>query len=292
MIEAIALGQVMKAHHPVVGDNVIVQKAAAGDAYEIIEITERRNEIYRRIVRENKKKVIAANLDVLFIITAVSKPDYKSGLVDRYLLRALEWDIPTVIIFNKMDQFDNQFDLEHEIFKYEKLLGVQTFCVSSEKPDSTREEIEGLREKLNGKTAIALGQSGVGKSRLISSLSGGKVELISRRLAKGVEKGSHTTTWAEIIDCDSFLMVDSPGVRSLSVLDVTKEELPSFFPDLEPYFIKCKYKDCRHDDADKGCSFNQLDPEIQLDRALLERLASFKKMREEVESIPGWQKNS
>lgn len=291
LVEAIAPAQVLKNSHPVVGDNVILQKAAAGDAYDIVEVVERENEIYRRIVRENKKKVIAANLDVMFIVTAVSKPDYKPGLIDRYILRALEWDIPAVIIFNKMDQFEDQFDLKYETLKYEKLLGIQTFKVSSEDPDSTKKDLDTLLEKLNGKTAIALGQSGVGKSKLISTLSGGKIELLSRRLAKGVEKGSHTTTWAEIIDCEKFLMVDSPGVRSLSVLDVPKEELPSLFPDLEEYFIQCKFKDCRHEEKSKGCAFQNLDPEVDLERAVLERLESFKKMRDEVESIPEWQKN-
>ncbi len=85
-VEAIAPAQILKSAHPVVGDNVVLQKAAAGDGHEIFEVKERENEIFRRIVRENKKKVIAANLDVLFIVMAVSKPDYKSGLVDRYLL--------------------------------------------------------------------------------------------------------------------------------------------------------------------------------------------------------------
>ena len=292
IIEAIALREVIRGSHPVVGDNVILQKAVSGDAYEILEIVERENEIYRRIVRENKKKVIASNIDVIFIVTAVSKPDYKSGLIDRYLLRAIEWDIPTVVIFNKMDQFDGQFDLEFERYKYEKLLGAQTFCVSSEHPEETKEELETLREKLKNKTAICLGQSGVGKSKLISSLSDGKVELISRRLAKGILKGAHTTTWAEIIDCENFLIVDSPGVRSLSVLDVPKEELVSFFPDLEPYIIGCKFKDCRHEEMSKGCSFHGLDPEKMNDLAVLDRLHSYKKMRDEVESIPEWKKNS
>lgn len=291
MVEAIALREVIRSSHPVVGDNVILKKAAAGDAYDILEVIERENEIYRRIVRENKKKVIAANVDVIFIVVAVSKPDYKAGLVDRYLLRALEWDVPAVIIFNKMDQFEDQFDLDFERSKYQELLGAQTFCVSSEKPETTEQDIALLKEKLAGKTAIALGQSGVGKSRLISTLSGGKIELLSRRLAKGVEKGSHTTTWAEIIDCDDFLMVDSPGVRSLSVLDVQKDELPSFFPDLEPYFIECKFKDCKHEENSKGCSFLRLDPEVKLERAVLDRLESYKKMRDEVESVPEWRKS-
>ena len=290
LVEAIALREVIKASHPVVGDNVILQKAAAGDAYEILEVTERSNEIYRRIVRENKKKVIAANVDALFIVTAVSKPDYKSGLVDRYLLRAMEWEVPAVLVFNKMDQFEDQFDLDFEVFKYQALLGVETFQVSSEKPHETAHDIQRLKDKLWGKTAICLGQSGVGKSRLITTLSGGKVELVSRRLAKGVQKGSHTTTWAEIIDCENFLMVDSPGVRSLSVLDVSKEELPSYFPDLEPYFIQCRFPDCRHEQNSKGCAFHSLNPELRASKALLERLESFKKMRNEVESIPEWKK--
>lgn len=286
---AIALREIYKNHHPVVGDIVELIQTENGEDYEIINITPRINEIYRRIVRENKKKVIASNVDVIFIVTSVSKPDYKAGLIDRYLIRAIEWDVPVVIVFNKMDEFDNQFDIEFEKQKYE-FIGAQTYFLSSTHIEQFQDEFDRLQSALKDKSAICLGQSGVGKSKLISALSGGKVNLLSKDLAKGIKKGAHTTTWAEIIDCERFRMIDSPGVRSMSINDISKENLIEYFPQVAKRTALCRFADCRHLEDSKDCHFNTLDPEILEDRIVLDRLYSYMRMREEVETIPEWQK--
>lgn len=291
IVSATALREVIKKSHPVVGDNVLLQKNEVTNEYEITEIEERENEVFRKIVRTNKKKVIASNVDVILIVASVSKPDYKPGLIDRYLTRAVQWDIPAAIILNKMDEFDDQFDLEFEIQKFNHL-GVEVFQVSS--LDFTNQlynaSFKTLKDNLNNKTAICLGQSGVGKSKLITALSDGKADLLSSRLAKGVEKGAHTTTWAEIVDCENFLMIDSPGVRSLSVQDIDPEELPELFPDLNPLFQYCKFPDCKHEDNSKGCYFHTLDADDDHNAIILGRLFSFLKMRDEVDEIPHWER--
>jgi ribosome biogenesis GTPase len=291
MIQAVAHATVLKESHPVVGDNVIIKSSDQSDQYEIIELVERQNEVYRRIVRENKKKVSAANIDYLVVVTAVSKPVYKSGLIDRYLLRAVQWGIPAVVVFNKMDEFEDQFVLDFELEKWEKM-GAKTFLTSCEQEvdEEITKEMQQLKEFLKDKTALLVGQSGVGKSRLITTLSDGKVELLSKRLAKKYQKGSHTTTWAEIIDCENFLLVDSPGVRSMAVDDISADELPSLFPDLLAYFQQCKFNNCRHDENSKECAFNELDREDFDDLIILDRLESYCRIRDEVEKIPEWQK--
>lgn len=291
MIQAVAHATVLKESHPVVGDNVIIKSSDQSNQYEIIELVERQNEVYRRIVRENKKKVSAANIDYLVVVTAVSKPVYKSGLIDRYLLRAVQWGIPAVVVFNKMDEFEDQFVLDFELEKWEKM-GAKTFLTSCEQEvdEEITKEMQQLKEFLKDKTALLVGQSGVGKSRLITTLSDGKVELLSKRLAKKYQKGSHTTTWAEIIDCENFLLVDSPGVRSMAVDDISADELPSLFPDLLAYFQQCKFNNCRHDENSKECAFNELDREDFDDLIILDRLESYCRIRDEVEKIPEWQK--
>lgn len=291
MIQAVAHASVLKQEHPVVGDEVEL-KLSDSSQYEIIELLERKNEVYRRIVRENKKKVSAANIDYLIVVTAVSKPDYKPGLIDRYLLRSAQWGIPAVIIFNKMDEFEDQFVLDFELEKWEKI-GAKTFltsCVENFDDEITKEMNE-LKSFLKDKTAMLVGQSGVGKSRLISTLSDGKVELVSKKLAKKYSKGAHTTTWAEIIDCENFLLVDSPGVRSMAINDIFIEELPSLFPDLYDLFSQCQFNNCRHDEGSKGCYFQNLDREDFDDLIVLDRLDSYCKIRDEVEKIPEWEKN-
>lgn len=290
MVAATALREVIKKNHPVVGDNVILQKNDSNE-YEITDIVERENEVFRKIVRTNQKKVIASNVDVILIIVSISKPDYKPGLIDRYLTRAVQWDIPAAIVLNKMDEFDDQFDLDFELAKF-KHIGVDVFQINSVDPTDERfiEDFTTLKNNLHNKTAICLGQSGVGKSKLITALSDGKIELLSSRLAKGIKKGAHTTTWAELVDCENFLMIDSPGVRSLSVQDIHPDELPHLFPDIMYLFSNCKFPDCKHEDNSKGCYFHTLDPEVEEDVIVLGRLFSFMRMRDEVGEIPVWER--
>lgn len=291
IVSATVLREVMKKNHPVVGDEILISKSEHSDDFEITEILERENEVFRKIVRTNKKKVIASNVDVILIVSSVSNPKYKPFLLDRYLARAVQWDIPAAIVLNKMDQYEDDFELDFELEKF-KALGVKVFMLNSENPNDERfrEDFLELQGLLNDKTAICLGQSGVGKSKLISALSDGKVELLSSRLAKKIHKGAHTTTWAEIVDCENFLMIDSPGIRSLSLQDISATELPELFPDLGEAFSSCKFTDCKHEDNSKGCFFHTLDEENLGDRIMLNRIYSYLKLKEEIEAIPEWEK--
>ncbi|MAX66227.1 MAG: ribosome small subunit-dependent GTPase A [Bacteriovoracaceae bacterium] len=289
IVKAICLRELLKNEHLVVGDSVKIRPLKNDSRYEIFELIPRKNEIFRRIVRSNKKKVIASNVDVILIIASVSKPDYKPFLIDRYITRSVQWNIPAVIVFNKMDQFYDQFDLPMEKKKFD-YLGINHFEISNRESSAYFQNIKELRELLKNKTAICLGQSGVGKSKLISTLSQGQIELLSSRLAKGIQKGAHTTTWAELIELDDFFMIDSPGVRTLSVSDISINELPELFPDINQYFSKCQFKDCRHEENSKGCFFNQLDLDTDEGYIIYSRLVSYLKMREEVEAIPEWKR--
>lgn len=288
-VKAVCLREILKKDHVVVGDEVLIRPMENDERYEIYELCERKNEIFRRIVRINRKKTIASNIDVILIVASVSKPDYKPFLIDRYITRSVQWEIPAIVIFNKMDEFEDQFEIELEKKKFD-MLGVNYFEISNEKGSKFFNNIKDLQDLLQNKTAICLGQSGVGKSRIISSLSDGKIELLSSRLAKGIQKGAHTTTWAELIDLGDFYMIDSPGIRSLAVNDISTTELPELFPDLQPYFSQCQFKDCKHEQNSKGCYFNSLEFETDEEMILLNRLIAFLKMRDEIEKIPDWQR--
>ena len=296
LVLATAIGNLLKGDENLVpGDRVVLEKDLTSGQWTIKERYERKNEIRRMLPRENKVKITAANIDVMVIIVSVGKPAYKQGLIDRYLVRASQWEIPPVIVFNKMDEWDsdNELDLEFEQ-KRLQALKVPCFFVSSmsgfdqESLRSFGKILPDLRQLLLKKTTIFLGQSGVGKSTLINALGAGKFELKSGEIGK-VGKGKHTTTWAEIIDLGDFFLVDSPGIKSFSLSDLKKEDLPSLFPDLEQIFISCSFTNCSHEENAKGCAFygkgSSVGPE------LLSRLDSFKKILEEISERPSWEKD-
>lgn len=289
LVTATALGNLLKGDECsiVVGDYVIIENKT------IVEILPRTNELYRLIIREQKKKVTAANCDLLVIVCSVSRPEYKRGIVDRFLVRAHQWGIRPIVVFNKMDQYDpNLLDIQFELERMNHL-GVNCFEVSCTDPNFTNQYLEfgmsDLKKILQSKTSIFLGQSGVGKSKLIGLVSDGKIQLLSREVGK-VGKGTHTTTWSEIVDCDTMSLVDSPGIRSFGVEDLLVENLLSYFPDIEEHAGKCKFSNCDHFENSKGCYFHTLDKTYRSTQLILSRLDSFIRMKEEISSIPSYLK--
>ncbi len=290
MIVATALGNLLKGDENsiVVGDYVMI------DNHVIVEVLPRNNEIYRLIIREQKKKVTASNCDLLVIVSSVSRPEYKRGIVDRFLVRAHQWGIRPLMVFNKMDEYDSSLlDIEFEFDRMNQL-GIECFEVSAENPDYFPKYLAlglaELRDRLLNKTSIFLGQSGVGKSRLISQVSNGKISLLSNDVGK-VGKGKHTTTWSEIVDCETMSLIDSPGIRSFGVEDLLEEELITYFPDLEAGAVQCKFSNCSHSEESKGCFFRtKLESNSRTTQLILSRLESFCRMKEEISSTPSYLK--
>ncbi len=297
IVTATALAAQLKEDHIVVGDWIdISPPPQGGEEWKIENVVPRSSAIFRNLPREQKKKVIAANVDVILIVVSAGMPAFKRGLIDRYLVRSDFWEVPAFVIFNKMDLFnDGDFDL---IFEAERLkwLNARCFEVSSESkkytPRYLPDGFDELKTALKGKTAITLGHSGVGKSKLITALSDGLVNLLSGDL--GSEgKGAHTTTWAEVIDAQIFTLIDSPGVRSMSLSDLTKQDLLYCFSDVNEWSSKCQFSsNCTHEPNSKGCFFQKLDPALRETQLILSRLDSYKRVLEEVSELPDWSKKS
>ncbi|MCY4644833.1 MAG: ribosome small subunit-dependent GTPase A [Bacteriovoracales bacterium] len=292
MIEAFALGTLLKKMSIVVGDYVEIEEEK-GTA-KILRVKDRRNEIYRLSVREKKKKISVSNVDRLAIVFSVSGKAYKRGLLDRYLARAQQWLVPPIVIFNKMDQFSGLFDLEFEIQRLE-YCKVACFQVSSKglpfSPLGSAFGFRELQEELAHKTVFFTGQSGVGKSTLVSSLSGGKVVLKSAPTGK-MGKGIHTTTWSEIVESDNLTLIDSPGIRSFSLDDIREEELISLFPPLLAMARRCQFSNCTHRISSVNCSFYSKESySSPLEQKIIQSyLDSFHRLLEDVKKIPSWQK--
>ena len=291
MLTATALGNLLKGDENsiVVGDYVMIDEKNI-----IVEVLPRDNEMYRLIIRENKKKVTASNCDLMVIVSSVSRPEYKRGIVDRFLVRAHQWGIRPLMVFNKMDEYDQ--DLLDIKFEFDRMnnLGIECFEISAAhadyKPKYLQLGIEDLKQRLQGKTSIFLGQSGVGKSKLITAASEGKIKLLSRDVGK-VGKGTHTTTWSEIVDCESMSLIDSPGIRSFGVEDLLEEDLITYFPDIEEKSVHCKFSNCSHEEGTTGCFFyTKLDQNAYETKLIMSRLESYLRMKEEISQTPSYLK--
>lgn len=291
IVQATALGNLLKEDTIVVGDYVELEEQAQGLIIKSVEA--RKSEIFRMLRRESKKKITAANCDLLIVLSSCSKPAYKRGIVDRFLVRAHQWEIMPIVVFNKMDGYDpSEFDVKFEADRL-KFLGVDCFEICALEPDYKPQYLEHgfneLKARLKETTSIFVGQSGVGKSQTISALSGGTVELKTGAVGK-VGKGSHTTTWSEIVDFGDFEVIDSPGIRQFSVDDITSGEMIELFPDVEETATGCAFTNCSHEEGNKGCAFfsDKADPYDQ--ELMLSRLDAYKQLHEEISQIPDWQK--
>jgi|GEM_PF-443800 len=341
VVMATALGNLLKNDSSLaIGDYVTVQDEGPVTGYKIMKQYERKNEIFRLLIREQRKKVTAANCDVLVIVSSMSVPSFKRGVVDRMLVRAYQWGMIPYVVFNKMDEYrpsaeasgnlashwqqyihldlfqsekdedsagenseknseeeqQPQTDLLFEWKRLQKMTDLYTFEVSAMDENYRlrylKDGLTELKAALKGKTALFVGQSGVGKSRLITTLSGGAVDLKSMDVSK-VGKGAHTTTWSEIIEVGDFDLVDSPGVRSLSVEDINPNDLISYFPDLAEIATQCKFTNCQHNEKVPGCGFRPYfrDQSTREEAALIiSRLDAYQRILGEVSQIPEWQK--
>lgn len=297
VVVATSLAEVLKEGHIVVGDKVhITPPQINGESWALTSVEERKNEIFRNLPREQKKKVIASNVDVMLIVVSAGKPQYKRGLVDRYLARSSYWKIPAYVIFNKMDLYEPEhFNIEFESERL-KWLDVKTYEISAQNNEYKNKfldfGIEDLKKDLYQQTAILLGHSGVGKSKLITTLTNGEINLLSGDLGK-VGKGAHTTTWAELVRSHDFYLVDSPGIRSMSLNDLTQEELLYCFPDIHEWSTQCRFSsNCAHNEKTLGCFYQSLDSNEYESQLILSRLESYQRILKEISITPDWKKKS
>ncbi len=291
IVSACAKGNLLKEGMIVVGDYVELEFDSTNNSYSIESVVERKNLLSRYLPREKKEKIVASNCDLMVVVTSMGKPEYKSGLVDRYLTKSMLWNIPTLVIFNKMDMHDpNAVDLQFEVERI-KDLNATCFEICSTnpnyKPKFIKNGLTELKAALNGKTAIFLGQSGVGKSKIITLLSDGQISLKSNQIGK-VGKGVHTTTTSEIFELPFFYLIDSPGIRSYSLDDLTLDDLKIGFPDIFNLTQNCQFHNCKHDEQSKGCGF--FANGVNHSPAILSRLESYKKINEELSKTPEWEK--
>ena len=236
---------------PVVGDRVdVAAPAGSHDPPAITRVLPRRGVLARlradrkrRSAKPGAEQVLAANVELAMIVVAVARPPFHPRLIDRYMVLAQKCGIPVGICVNKCD-----LGREPRGLALYRDLGLPTVAVSAR----TGEGLERLRHALAGKTAVLTGHSGVGKSSLVNAL------LAEDRAATGEVggrrgQGRHLTSAAALYRLGAATaIVDTPGLRSLSLRGIDDAELAGLFPDFAGFAPDCRFRDCRHD-HEPGC---------------------------------------
>lgn len=229
-----------------VGDEVEVeQEKGMEEGIGIItKLHDRRNYVLRQSTRKRHyMHMIACNIDQAFLVTTIAQPMLKPGFIDRFLLTTATHDIPTYIIVNKSDVYD-----EEELMMYEGLsniygaIGYQTLLVSAEQGQG----IEELRALLKDKTTLISGHSGVGKSSLVNAIEP-RLEISTQEVSDYSGKGMHTTTFAEMHNLEfGGYLIDTPGIKELGFINMEPMDVAHNFKEFFEYSKDCKFSNCMH----------------------------------------------
>lgn len=214
----------------------------------------RRNYIIRRSANLSREShIIASNLDRVFLIVTMAFPEVKQAFVDRFLVTCEAYRIPVVILINKTD-LTREF-MQEQTEDFENIYrgaGYEVMEVSAR----TGENIEALRDMCRDSVSLFSGVSGVGKSSLIKTLDP-TLEVRTGEISLSHLQGKHTTTFYEMHPLSSGgFIIDTPGIRGFGIVDIEKEELSTYFPEMLRVMDDCRYKPCTHT-HEPGCAVKQ-----------------------------------
>ena len=233
-----------------VGDKVCLNVDDHNNAV-IQSIVERKNYVIRKSVNLSKEAhVIAANVDLAILVVTIAYPITSPGFIDRFTVTTQAYGIPLLIVFNKIDLFsDEKIQLLQEYEAAYEIAGYPTLRTSAQNKTGVQE----LDRLIDGKTVLFSGNSGAGKSTLINALNS-DFELKTGELSSTHQTGKHTTTFAEMFDLTtSTKIIDTPGIKGFGLVDLEKEELSRYFPEMMTLLNECKFHNCRHIN-EPGCA--------------------------------------
>ena len=237
-----------------VGDRVrftAPEHISARDPAVITEVLPRSNYLIRKSTNLSRQShIIAANIDQAVIAVSLFFPELKLPLLDRILVTCEVYGIPAVIVLNKIDLYGAEAPQEvaHFIHTYEGA-GYRVIPSST----VTGEGIDALKEVCKGRLSLFSGESGVGKSSLIKSIDPSLDPKIGRISASHLQ-GRHTTSLYEMYRlCGGGFLIDSPGIRGFGLVDLEKEEISKYFPEMLRVSDGCRFIPCTHT-HEPGCA--------------------------------------
>ncbi|MBP5210608.1 MAG: ribosome small subunit-dependent GTPase A [Bacteroidales bacterium] len=237
-----------------VGD--IVEYTRDGEMATIEAILPRKNYIIRRSTNLSKEShIIAANLDRVFLVVSMVLPEPKLPFIDRFLVTCEAYSVPVTIVINKtdleyLDGYKESVEWFKEIYRN---VGYEIMEVSALRGD----EIDALRQKCKDSVSLFAGVSGVGKSSLIKAIAPELTGIRTGEISMAHLQGKHTTTFYEMhpLSTGGFI-IDAPGIRGFGLIDLEKESLSTYFPEMLRVMDNCRFKPCTHT-HEPGCAVKE-----------------------------------
>lgn len=239
----------IKSTNPIaVGDVVDYELEESSDTVTgtIYNIQERKNYIVRKSVNlSHQMHIIASNVDYVFLLITINNPPTTTNFIDRFLVSAEAYGIETVLVFNKIDTFD-EVTLDEQLYLqhlYQEI-GYKCLRVSS----TEAKGIEELKQLMVGKVSMFSGHSGVGKSTLVNAMEP-QLLLKTKTISEQSKQGQHTTTFAEMYDLSfDARIIDTPGIKGFGIVDLDKVAISCYFPEFFKLKDQCKFNNCLHKD--------------------------------------------
>ena len=210
----------------------------------ITDIHERKNYIVRKSVNlSHHMHIIASNIDVVFLLVTINNPPTTTSFIDRFLVTAEAYGIEAVIVFNKIDTFD-QDTLHEQLYLQHIYETIGYKCLRVSAQDGTG--VEELKTLMKDRVSMFSGHSGVGKSTLVNTLEP-SLNLKTKQISASHSQGRHTTTFAEMFDLAfGAQIIDTPGIRGFGIVDMEPQEISDYFPEFFRLKEQCKFNNCLH----------------------------------------------
>lgn len=258
-----------------VGDIVEYEEVSNDSLCVIKKILKRRNCVIRRAANLSRQShVIAANVDMAFLVVTVDFPEIKQQFIDRFLVTCEAYSVPVTIIINKMDLY-GEIQLS-VVEKYKDIYfhaGYKVICVSAMDPGSVGVLLDECRDKV----VLFSGQSGVGKSSIIMALDP-DLNLKIQEISDAHLQGKHTTTFYQMHPLSKGgFVIDTPGIRGFGLVDFSHDELSNFFPEMLRVEDNCRFTPCTHT-HEPGCAVKEA---VENGEISVERYESYLGMLEE-----------
>jgi ribosome biogenesis GTPase len=233
-----------KTTNPIAVGDIVDFEIDDNDEAVIKNIHPRKNYIIRKSINLSKQAhILASNLDKAILIATLVSPRTSLGFIDRFLVTAEAYRIPAILIFNKCDMLDEKLqEIQKNIIEIYTKVGYACYEVSS----LQKEQVEKLRSIFKNRTTLIAGHSGVGKSTFINMLEPG-LNIRTGEVSAAHAKGMHTTTFAELHTL-SFggNIIDTPGIKELGLVEMKKEEVGHYFPEIRERMNNCRFNNCLH----------------------------------------------